>query len=273
MNWLCAGITAAALLGFLALSRAGDDATRVRPDMVPAPESPDDAARSTGPGRLRAYFAEGPFSNARFVFFIFMLLPVRTLFAHQWLTLPQYVLRAYDKGVADHMEWIVNWINPGIILLGVPLAAAFTRRMNVYTVMIVGSLVSAVPTFLLTGGPNLTLLITYLVVFSIGEALWNSRFLEYASELAPPGRVAQYMGLANVPWLLAKGTTGLYSGRLLAAYCPDGVPPAQLETGRLWLIYACIAMLSPIGLWLARPWVMRGFASAAPAPTAGEARG
>ena len=73
MNWLCAGITAAALLGFLALSRAGDDATRVRPDMVPAPESPDDAARSTGPGRLRAYFAEGPFSNARFVFFIFML--------------------------------------------------------------------------------------------------------------------------------------------------------------------------------------------------------
>jgi len=95
-----------------------------------------------------------------------------------------------------------------------------TRRANVYTMMIVGSLVSAAPTFLLCMGPNLNVLIVYFVIFSIGEALWSARFLEYASELAPPGRVAQYMGLAQVPWLLAKGTTGLYSGILLTRYCP-----------------------------------------------------
>ena len=47
-------------------------------------------------------------SNTRFIFFIFMLLPVRTLFAHQWLTMPQYIMRAYNKDVADHMEWLVN---------------------------------------------------------------------------------------------------------------------------------------------------------------------
>jgi proton-dependent oligopeptide transporter, POT family len=29
-----------------------------------------------------------PFLDLRFIFFIFVLLPVRTLFAHQWLTLP-----------------------------------------------------------------------------------------------------------------------------------------------------------------------------------------
>ena len=55
-----------------------------------------------------------------------MLLPVRTLFAHQWLTMPQYILRAYDQGVADRMEWLVNWINPGIIFVGVPIATALT---------------------------------------------------------------------------------------------------------------------------------------------------
>jgi hypothetical protein len=26
----------------------------------------------------------------------------------------------------------------------------------------------------------------------------------------------------------------------------------------MWFIYGCIAMLSPIGLWLARKWVMAG---------------
>ena len=149
-----------------------------------------------------------------------MMLPVRTLFAHQWLTMPQYILRAYPTEVGDKMEWLVNWINPGIIFIGVPLLTAMTRRANVYTMMIVGSLVSAVPTFLLCTGPNLNVLIVYFVVFSIGEALWSARFLEYASELAPPGRVAQYMGLAQIPWLLAKGTTGLYSGFLLASILP-----------------------------------------------------
>ena len=92
----------------------------------------------------------------------------------------------------------------------------------------------------------------------VGEALWSARFLEYASELAPPGRVAQYMGLANIPWLLAKGTTGFYSGWMLAHYCPDKTPPAELNTGTMWLIYSFIAMSSPIGLWLARKWVMAG---------------
>ena len=66
------------------------------------------------------------------------------------------------------------------------------------------------------------------------------------------------MGLANIPWLLAKGTTGIYSGWILATYCPDKTPAAELHTSTMWLIYSCIAMTSPIGLWLARKWVMAG---------------
>ena len=77
-----------------------------------------------------------------------------------------------------------------------------------------------------------------------------SSLLEYASELAPPGRIAKYMGLAQLPWLLAKGTTGVYSGFMLNRYCPPATPPEQLHTGMLWFIYGCIAMSTPIGLWL-----------------------
>jgi len=274
------------------------EATRLRTEATKA-----DPAATKRPRweRFKTYFTEGPFSNARFVFFVFMLLPVRTLFAHQWLTMPQYILRAYDKTVAgympwlghfghalqagwpklaaavtwladkpvpDLMEWLVNWINPGIIFIGVPLLTAFTSRRNVYSMMMVGTLVSALPTFLLCFGPDLNWLIVYFVVFSIGEALWSARFMEYASELAPPGRVAQFMGLAQVPWLLAKGTTGFYSGYLLGTLCPDKTPVAELHTGTLWFIYGCIAMTSPIGLWLARNWVRKGLHHTASPPAA-----
>lgn len=256
VNWVCLGVTVLTLLAFLVFFTRKVEAAKIRPDTAETLRQTNTASVTA---RLKAYFTEGPFSNTRFLFFIFMLLPVRTLFAHQWLTMPQYIMRAYDKDVADHMEWLVNWINPGIIFFGVPLAVAFTRHINVYKMMVIGTLVSALPTFLLCGGPSLTTLIIYFVIFSIGEALWSARFLEYASELAPPGRVAQYMGLANIPWLLAKGTTGFYSGWMLAHYCPDKTPPAELHTGTMWLIYSFIALSSPLGLWLARKWVMAGF--------------
>lgn len=255
VNWVCVAITVATLVGFVLLMTRRVERNKLRPDRAEQLRSADTRSRAA---RLRSYFADGPFSNRRFIFFIFMLLPVRTLFAHQWLTMPEYILRAYSPEVGNRMEWLVNWTNPAIIFFGVPIATALTRRVNVYKMMIIGSLVSALPTFLLCAGPHLWLLISYLVLFSVGEALWSARFLEYASELAPPGRLAQYMGLANIPWLLAKGTTGFYSGVLLERFCPRGVPVEQLQTETLWLIYGCIAMISPIGLALAGRWVRQG---------------
>ena len=56
---------------------------------------PEDLADEAGARRSRRS------RNPRFLFFIFALLPVRTLFAHQWLTMPEYVLRSYPQDVAD----------------------------------------------------------------------------------------------------------------------------------------------------------------------------
>jgi MFS family permease len=256
VNVVCLGISLACLVAFWLLMTKKVEANVVRPTSV------EDTKRDTRPAltRIKLYFVgtkeePSPFRDARFVFFIFMLLPVRTLFAHQWLTLPAYILRDFSQEVADKMEWLVNWTNPLIIFFGVPTITALTRRYHVYTMMIIGTAVSAVPTFLLATGPNLALLITYLVIFSVGEALWSARFYEYASELAPEGRVAQYMGLSLIPWLLAKTTTGLYSGAMLAKFVPKEGPR---DSGTMWLIYGFVAITTPIGLVLARSWVMKG---------------
>ena len=121
--------------------------------------------------------------------------------------------------------------------------------------MIVGSLVSAASTFLLSSGPSTAMLVGYFVIFSVGEALWSSRFYEYASELAPPGRVTQYMGIASLPWFVAKTTTGLYSGWVLEHFVP--AHGAQ-NSGAMWFLYGVIAMVSPASLFLARRWLRPG---------------
>jgi POT family proton-dependent oligopeptide transporter len=244
VNWACVAVTAVALLVFWLAMRPSVEGGVLRP----APAQKDTASPDKSPLR-----------DARFMFFIFMLLPVRTLFAHQWLTLPDYILRAYPKDVADHMEWIVDWINPLVIFVGTPLITAMTRRAHVYTMMVTGTTISALPMFLLCPGPSLSMLIANQVIFSIGEAMWSARFLEYAAELAPEGRVAQYMGLANVPWLVAKSTTGLYAGTLFERYVPEHGPQ---QSGTLWGIYGVIALTTPVGLLIARKWVMQGLRGA-----------
>lgn len=243
VNAVCLGFTVLALVVFATMMTRKQEEKSVRLEV---------AEKSEGLS-LAAFFE--PFKDRRFLFFIFMLLPVRTLFAHQWLTMPEYVLRAYSKDVADNMESLVESINPMVIFFGVPLVTAFTKKYAVLTMMIIGTAVSAVSTFLLVPGPNLTVLISYFVIFSIGEALWSSRFYEYAAELAPAGRTAQYMGIAVLPWFLAKTTTGFYSGWVLERFCPKDGPK---DTGTMWLLYGLVAMATPLGLIAARTWLAPG---------------
>jgi POT family proton-dependent oligopeptide transporter len=196
-----------------------------------------------------------PLSNARFMFFIFALMPVQTLFAYQFLVMPQFVTRAFSDVVANNMEMIVNVTNPLIIVLGVPVITAMTRKVPVYRMMIIGSLVSAVPTFFFLLGPSFWLLMAYLVLFSIGEALWQPRFLQYAAELAPEGKTGAYIAFANMPWFMIKFIAGWYTGRMMDIYCPA---EGALNTEAMWLIYGLVAMISPVVLVLAAKWVGKG---------------
>jgi proton-dependent oligopeptide transporter, POT family len=251
VNWVCTGITAITLVVFLlTMTRAVESKGR-------SDEAKEGKGGAPEAGKPAAPLDRPPYKDVRFLFFIFALLPVRTLFAHQWLTMPEYVLRSYPHDVADKMEWLVDSMNPLVIFFGVPTLTALTKRFHVLTMMIVGSLVSAAATFLLVPGPHTGMLIAYFVVFSIGEALWSSRFYEYAADLAPPGRVTQFMGVASLPWFVAKATTGIYSGYVLEAFVPKEGPQ---RTGTMWLIYGFVALLSPLSLVLARKWLRSGMA-------------
>ncbi|TPV95747.1 MAG: MFS transporter [Myxococcales bacterium FL481] len=218
-----------------------------------------------------------PITDARFLYFIFILLFVRMLFAHQWLTVPHYATYELDVDVNKFLA-----INPIVIVIFTPLITAYTQRVHVLTMMIVGTTISAVSTVLLWGPPSEGLLIAYMVLFSLGEAVWSSRFLEYVADMAPVGQVGAYMGLGCIPWFAAKMLTGQYSGHMLAKYIPEANPnPVDPETqgvlfraihefvallpagdaSTMWTIYGVVACISPLGLIAARKWIVKGVSS------------
>lgn len=208
--------------------------------------------------RLKYYLKNFPIKDGRFMFFIFILIPVQTLFAHNWLTLPAYTSRAFDGFVQSNFEFFVN-LNPILIFVLTPIVAALTIKKNTYNMMIIGTFVMAVPTFVLALGPTFETLMIYLIIMTIGEAMWQPRFLQWVAEIAPKNMTGIYMGIGQFPWFLTKMVTSLYSGWFLMNYCPADATPDKLNTETMWLIYGGIAMITSVSLFFAKGWMQKGF--------------
>ncbi len=221
-------------------------------------DAKDELADMTLKEKASFYMKNFPLKDMRFLFFIFILIPVQTLFAHNWLTLPLYTSRAFDGFVQDNFEFFVN-LNPILIFVLTPIVAALTSKRNTYKMMIAGTFIMAMPTFILALGPSMSTLMTYLIIMTIGEAMWQPRFLQWVAEIAPKNMTGIYMGIGQFPWFLTKIVTSLYSGWFLLQYCPADAPQSSMNTEMMWLIYGFIAILTPIGLFLARNWMQKGF--------------
>ena len=264
--WVFTGLTAVAwLLTAMILNRKTmDDAiASARAERGEAPVSAEQAAakkaeRAAVPmnERLKQWFREHPMADPRFAFFIFILMPVQTLFAHNYLTMPLYVKRAYaGTWLGENFEVAVN-LNPLLIFILVPIVAALTRKTDIYRLMVVGTTIMAAPTFLLAFGPSVPMLVAYIFIMTIGEAIWQPRFLQYVAETAPEDKMGAYLGVARLPWFLTKMVTGLYAGWFLMQYVPE---EGVLQTGTMWFWHGVIAIITPIALLLATRWMRSSF--------------
>jgi MFS family permease len=247
------------------VARAIATAKAAAPPPDPAKVAAAAAAAAADPvpaglaGRAWHWLRNHPLADPKFAFFIFCLIPVQTLFAHNWLTLPQYVNRAFaGTWVGAKFETATN-LNSLLIFILCPIVAAMTTKTKVYNMMIVGTAIMAAPTFLLALGPSVWGLFGYVVIMTIGEAIWQPRFLQYAAEIAPEGRTGAYMGVAQFPWFLTKMIVPVYSGWFLANYCPEPSTGQPQDTGTMWLIYGFIAISSTVMLILARGWIGKDF--------------
>lgn len=261
--WVFVALTVLGMLivTLIITKKAEREATQsaLEEDSSPASNSETQAIEELkGKEKLRYYMKNFPLKDFRFLFFIFALIPVQTLFAHNWLTLPAYTSRAFDGFVENNFEFFVN-LNPILIFILTPVITALTMRRDTYKMMIVGTLIMALPTFFLTLGPSIHTLMAYLILMTIGEAMWQPRFLQWVADIAPKGMVGIYMGIGQFPWFLTKIVTATYSGWFLANYCPADAQPENLQTEFMWLVYACIAVSTPVLLLLAHKWMRKGF--------------
>ncbi|MCK6511737.1 MFS transporter [Myxococcota bacterium] len=203
------------------------------------------------------------------VFWMFMILIVlmsviKLLFTHVHITMPKFMLREIGPMAAIGKTYSINGF---MMMVLPPLIAVYTARFRTFSVLIVGGFISALSPFFLAIDaqhyapiakslgihPVYVPVILFYVMLSIGEALWGPKLYEYTAAIAPKGEESTYMAMSGLPWVLAKLPAGIFSGYLLAAYCPEEGPR---NAAMMWLVIGLTTLSAPVLLVFLRRWIV-----------------
>lgn len=225
----------------------------------------------------------------KFMALLGILLGVNYVFYHFHYTFPKYGIRVLGEGAK--IGNIYGVLNPVIIVFFVPLIAWLTRKWSAYKMITIGSTVSVLSVFFVVlpdsfyapiadsifgrliwqewlevpEGTGISVISVYLALcffvafFTIGEAIWSPRLMEYTAKIAPKGQEGSYLALSLLPKFISQPLVGFMSGKLLEVYVPatevvNDAGVKSLAVGdisnhyMLWIWVGAIAAISPIGM-------------------------
>lgn len=180
----------------------------------------------------------------KFLGAIILLMGVRIVYRHLDATFPKYMIREFGK---DVMYGSIIAINPFLIVILIPVFAPLSYQFSAYAQITFGAFITSLSPFFLAYGPHLWSSIMFVVILSIGEALWSPRLYEYTIFITEKGREGIYMALASSPMFIATLVTGATSGIFLETFCPE---VGKKESWKMWLLIGLITLTSPILLYL-----------------------
>lgn len=187
----------------------------------------------------------------RFLLVIMVTLNVRMIFRHLDATLPKYMLREFGENVP---KGTIYSINPFLIIFLVPFITAYTTDTDPLLMIHHGCYVSAASVFVLACSTSVPACVIFVIILSIGEAIWSPRLYDYTCSIAKEGREGTYMALSSAPLFLAKLPVGMLSGYLLQKYCPEDGPR---NSKLMWLIIGLMTASSPILLTICWKYISK----------------
>jgi MFS family permease len=150
------------------------------------------------------------------------LTPVRSMFIILNSFFPNYMHRVYP----NYPYGTVLSINPILIIFLTPLISRLTSRfLNSYGWIVVGSLISSVSSIWLWLWPSSSPvpLIAFVVSFTLGESISSARVGQYTVQNSPSDQKGVYGALIVLPASIGHTLAGVFSGNMLAEFCPDFV--------------------------------------------------
>jgi proton-dependent oligopeptide transporter, POT family len=149
-----------------------------------------------------------------------------------------------QRGQQVNPEYIVN-VDAGAIVVFQVLVSIIISRFKPLPTMVTGIIISAIgigaSAFLHSGWP----VIIAIAIFAFGEMTASPKSQEYVGRIAPPKKVAMYMGYYFVSMALGNIFGGRLSGELY-----DYFAVKQNQPEYMWIIFGILGILTAIALVL-----------------------
>jgi dipeptide/tripeptide permease len=161
----------------------------------------------------------------------------------------------WSRAVLEHgqvkPEHLINLNAFGIICFQV-LISYLMRKTTPLVSIIAGVTVTIASFGLYLLGMTGWIVVSAILVFSIGEMMASPRSKEYAGRIAPPDKVGMYMGYFY--WCVALGHLfgGLLSGQAYQYFGPQGID----RPGIMWVMFAALAGITAVTLVIYNQRVM-----------------
>lgn len=182
----------------------------------------------------------------KFMSLTMILVVVKALYAHLTITLPLYMNRDIHEGA--HFGYMLA-VHKGIMVLFIPLFTSLIYYFNCYSLLILGSVLSAISVVPLLFGASYFTVVIFIVIVSCGESLYAPRLIDYTLSIAPKGKEGTFLALASSPLSLSMIVAGLMGGVLLNQYCPD---EGETDCWAMWGVIGLVTLLMPILMILFR---------------------
>ena len=166
-------------------------------------------------------------------------------------TLNSLGLESWANGLSNSMEtpgqvnpeYMINF-NAGAIIFFQILISYLVTRLKPFTTIFWGVLITVVSFSVLIFGTTGWIVFIGIIVFSFGEMMASPKSKEYTGSIAPPEKVALYMGYFY--WCIALGNLfgGILSGQLYAHFARDMERPDIM-----WGIFAILALFSALAVF------------------------
>ena len=221
---------------------------------------------------LKENFSDKPFWI--YMAMLGILTFVRLTFYVFHVMFPTYAIRVF--GADFPVVSLFGTLNPAMIVFLVPLVSILTIKVRSYSMLMVGTTLSAASVFIcfipdawaLSIGntwfgswiydywveapignqdPFVISLVIFIMVFTVGEAIWSPRLMQFSAEIAPRGKEGAYIALAVLPYFLGKVGATVMADILTGQYFSEGmVEFPNHEMSWFWIGIMCL--ISPLGM-------------------------
>jgi len=163
----------------------------------------------------------------------------------------------WSRAVLEHgqvkPEHLINLNAFGIICFQV-FVSWLMRKTSPLTSIITGVCITIASFGLYLVGMTGWIVVSAILVFSVGEMMASPRSKEYAGRIAPPDKVGMYMGYFY--WCVALGNLfgGLLSGLSYQYFGPQGINRPDV----MWIIFAALAGVTAVSLVIYNRWMKAG---------------